>query len=105
MAAIEGAKVADRQRARQDTLHEEKLKQLDSSVTELSGKGLAKVGGAAAGGMAALIAVGMAFAGLINALTPVAPAILQAKYAPTAIVIPTPVSSAAVVVPAPAVSQ
>lgn len=76
--AIDSSKLALREREKADLLHEEKILSLTATVSKLSNGDVAKIGGAAAAGVGALF---LAIAALINAVAPVAPAILAQRYA------------------------
>ena len=83
MGAIGGAQAAVKAREKIDTLHEAKIVELTANVSKLSGADVAKASGAA-------VAVGtllLAVAGLINALIPVAPGILQSRYGSPVVVV------------------
>lgn len=79
IAAIDGAKRADAERARMDSIHEEEIKAVKDSVSKLTNGDVAKISGA-------VVALIMAIVAILTALAPILPSVLQARYAPPVLV-------------------
>lgn len=104
MDAIEGAKATDAKQAADIADARKSLAEAQAAVDQgkkdlaavkgdISSTALMKIAGAVAGTIGV---IGAAVAGLIVALTPVAPKILEAKYAQPVVIVPAPSASPAV---------
>lgn len=82
IAAIDGAKKADAERAKMDSIHEQEIRAVKDSVSKLTNGDVAKISGA-------VVALIMAIVAILTALAPILPSVLQARYA-TPMLVPMP---------------